>query len=133
MKNTFKVIRETWYSSGVEAELEGIKICCQLNDQDKTLENEKKIVRRLIRTIKASGGHYSLSNETTERKAMETITGDSQPLYVYLGGNPVDKLQRGYVSLIYGNGNDGWDLISDHTENLTELLAPVMVWIDEQQ
>lgn len=37
----------------------------------------------------------------------------------------------GWVRFIYGNGNGGFDVISDYTINLESAIGPTMKWIDK--
>jgi hypothetical protein len=45
--------------------------------------------------------------------------------------NADGKTANGWVYLVYGN--DGWDLISDYTTNLEDMLAPINTYCDSQQ
>lgn len=38
-----------------------------------------------------------------------------------------------FVYFIWGNGNDGWDAVTDYGVSLEETLRPVFDWIDEQE
>jgi hypothetical protein len=92
-------------------------------------ELERKIVRAIVKQALAIGGTVSVydSEEWTVKKSdsMADIMGaimttDEDMLRIYNGSGE----RIGDVFLIYGN--DGWDVISDHTDSaaMDELLAP---------
>ena len=88
---------------------------------------ERSVCRRLIRTLKSAG--YTLrvhsgdewetpkaASEDTLMRAMFNL--DEAWLIVSENGKRI-----GYVYLVFGN--DGYDVISDHTMNLEAAIAPV--------
>lgn len=95
---------------------------------------EREIIKRLATEILASGHSVAVNNGEEEvlkpaRWSARAVinaccTTDDETLVVYFAGK-----QIGWISLIYGNGNNGLDLISDYTTSLEDLIKPVTEWI----
>lgn len=87
----------------------------------KRIEIEKKIVRRAIKTLVDAGytcSIYDLKDSSEKRKIFdEMISCDEERLRVRKGDI------SGWIYFVYGN--DGFDVICDHTVNLEEVLKPV--------
>jgi hypothetical protein len=89
---------------------------------------ERRITSKLVGDILAAGHMisvydgeaYALVQSTDKRQIMEALASTDQDTLFIKGadGKPV-----GVVALVYGN--DGWDVISDHTDTpaMAELLA----------
>jgi hypothetical protein len=84
---------------------------------DPTSDNERKIIRHIIRSLKAAGwalyqfydGDVMLP-VTTETEALTlAFTVDESWFYFKNGDN------RHWVYFIIGNGNDGFDIITDYS------------------
>lgn len=99
------------------------------------IEKEGKIARRTIRTLKAAGywlrvhdgEEFATPRTRSERELMAALfTTDDDRLFVYRSAD--SKGHAGWVWLVYGNS--GWDVISDHTTNLEDVLRPVMVYAE---
>jgi len=88
---------------------------------------ERKIVTRLIDDLLAAGCELSVFDGeeqhpwTTDRTAVirDIMNTDEDGLMVRRASDGL----KGSVYLVYGN--DGWDVIADHTVNLEPLLAGV--------
>lgn len=100
---------------------------------------ERDIVLKTLVTLLAAG--YSLEwdyindendgdekplNDFTLLKA-QAMACDDEHLYVY---SPKGH-RVGWVYFVYGN--DGWDVINDHTLSLEEVLAPVNEYAEKMQ
>jgi hypothetical protein len=88
---------------------------------------EKEIVSQAVTDLLAAG--YSLEvdigdgpeHEPTKDRAIidkHLFSGDEARLFVYKDGK---KKPHGWVYFVYGN--DGWDVISDHSVHLEKDLA----------
>lgn len=67
------------------------------------------------------------SKDVSKKRLLEEIfAGDDAFLTVRMAAG---KGWEGWIKLIYGN--DGWDVISDYTTNLEELLKPVNEFADK--
>lgn len=85
---------------------------------------ERRIVRKVVRDSLAAGFALSVDDGGNEIAGPYTKTGD---LYKALMETDDDRLifikdgkEVGWVRFVYGN--DGWDVISDYTVNLEEVL-----------
>ncbi len=85
---------------------------------------ERKIASQVIKSAIAAGYTFLIVNgedETETSKYTQTLNAmfqtDMDKLYLMKDGKSV-----GWVLFVYGN--DGWDVISDYTVNLEELLKP---------
>lgn len=58
---------------------------------------------------------------------MEMFATDDEYLYLWPSTSPQDKC-FGWIRFVYGN--DGYDVISDYTTNLEDLLMPVNAYAD---
>lgn len=104
-------------------------------------EVERKIVRKFVQDALAKGLRLSVSlargydiedmllGSRNEAKIMdEAFAGDECHIFVQSPDGPlVEKgvvLSKGWVYLVMGN--DGWDVISDYTTNLEDLLNGAM-------
>jgi hypothetical protein len=111
-------------------------------------EVERKIARRFVKDALAKGHRLSVSLERgydiddmllgsrDEKKIMEeAFAGDECHIFVHDADGPlVEKgvvLSEGWVYLVMGN--DGWDVISDYTTNLEDLLKGAMTVSDQYQ
>jgi len=73
------------------------------------------------------GGDWACERTTNHKVLMEAIMStDEDRLYVY---RPDDVVPFGWVFFVYGNS--GWDVLNDHTTNLSEVLEPVDAYVDE--
>jgi hypothetical protein len=87
---------------------------------------EREIATAAVRSAVQYGYTFGIDNgdaeeirTSTEEKTLAAMfQTDDERLYLYSGGQakPV-----GWVYFVYGN--DGWDVISDYTVNLEELLT----------
>lgn len=93
---------------------------------------EKRIVRRVIKSVLAAGYYVSLNNGGEEdeyrgnvRKDIlkEMFATDDEHLYLFTQQQALDgyKKPSGWVYFVYGN--DGWDVICDYTVNLEKVLT----------
>jgi len=91
---------------------------------EKRMEIERKVVRHLIRTMKAKGWIISRINDggepdedtlnPNETEAMDAVFAVDDATIYFKKGN---MLRSAYIVL----GNDGWDCIADHScSQLTE-------------
>lgn len=51
--------------------------------------------------------------------------------HIFVGGNKREGFGP-YVYLIFGNGNGGWDVISDYSTSLEDTLKPVLEFIEKE-
>lgn len=95
------------------------------------IATEGKIARRTIRAIiKAGycvsvfdGEEITLKRSTAGRAILNAMfTTDEDYLFVYPREPKAPRL--GWVFFVYGN--DGWDVVSDYTTNLEEVMRPVL-------
>ncbi len=89
-------------------------------------EVERKIVSAVIKSALLAGYEIGIDNGGDEYECKSTDYGtlmkaimatDDEHLYFHAGPNIV-----GWVYFVYGN--DGWDVLSDYTTNLEEMLKP---------
>lgn len=97
------------------------------------IEVEEKIAKRCVRDLLKAG--YSLAidnggddNESTPPmrsfKAVMAAMSDTDDEYLFVfNSHQKSKKPFGWVRFVYGN--DGWDVISDYTTNLENVLGPV--------
>lgn len=91
---------------------------CKTNEL--ILEVEAKIIRRMLRTAKGNGWNFSVYEG--EELAIG-INCDVEETIKALGSTGEDWIRfydnngvkLGFVYVIYNNGNDGLDLITDHS------------------
>lgn len=99
---------------------------------------EREIMRRTIAALLDQG--YLLQINDGEDDATEVISDaavlleaafstDEDRLRVYKPGRT--PRYHGWIHFIYGNS--GWDVISDHTTNLTEELKPLSDYADQME
>ncbi len=98
---------------------------------------EKKLAKMVISILIDEG--FSLSVHDGEELAIikcrdkkqvlaAMMSTDEDSLWVY---RPGVAERYGWLYFVYGN--DGYDVINDHTTNLEELLGPVTAEIDKMQ
>lgn len=101
----------------------------------KRIETEGKVARKAVDALLAAGFTVGVNDgEETVLKhstSVNDIMGalfstDWDYLYAY---DAETKKRVGWVHLVYGN--DGTDLVSDHTTNLEQTLAPVSAYCEE--
>ena len=94
---------------------------------------EKKIVTRTLETLIRAGYEISVYNgeEIVVKKSIQTegilekmFSVDDEQILLYKNGKRV-----GFVEFIYGN--DGWDVIADHSGHLGDVLSPVTEYANE--
>jgi hypothetical protein len=94
---------------------------------------EKKIVRKVIKDALAAGyaltvhngGDTVLEPSTNASEILETMFAtDDEYLVYYKEGKRV-----GWVYFVYGN--DGWDVVCDHTTNLEEVMQGATLLADK--
>jgi hypothetical protein len=101
---------------------------------------ERRVIRRTVRTLKAagyamrvhSGEAFECERTQNERTIMAAVQQtDAEHLYVYAPSttSATGWARMGSIFLVYGN--DGWDVIADHTVNLSEVLEPVSQYADK--
>lgn len=89
---------------------------------------EQLIVKKVITDLLAAGFALTVDDGDGEGNQLLGVTEvvdaimntDEDRLYAYKRGE--DKRCFGWILFIYGN--DGWDVISDYTTNLEEILKP---------
>ncbi len=93
---------------------------------------EKAIAKATIKALLDGGWVISVEDgeEITLRDSTSALaiygamfTTDEDTLYVKQHGSTGFDHAKGWVKFIYGN--DGYDVISDHTTNLEDVLKPV--------
>jgi hypothetical protein len=98
---------------------------------------ERAIVRKTALTFIAAGyrlrvldGEDWACDETTDLAVvMDAIMStDEDYLYAFRQMHTGEWREAGSVRFIYGN--DGWDVLADHSTNLSEVLKPVDAYVD---
>lgn len=98
---------------------------------------ERDIVTKLVDALLAKGyvlhvndGERSYPGTTADRATVLEQLGEVDDEHIEVATPNVEgKPKRvGWVRLVYGN--DGWDVISDYTMNLEDVLKPVMDYAD---
>lgn len=94
-----------------------------------TSQVQEEIVRLAVTSLVAAGYTLTVDNggdedeitNSTDVEAVLAVMGATadETLYAQLEGKPTR-----FVSLIYGYGNAGWEVISDYTAALEEVLKP---------
>jgi hypothetical protein len=77
---------------------------------------------------------FANDDANTTSKMIEGIVEEADQFdecHIFVGGDH-ETGYGPYVYLIYGNGNGGWDLISDYSVSLEETLKPVLDWIEKE-
>ena len=99
------------------------------------IRNEQEIIGKIIDAGLTAGYQFDVhdSEETTLRNstskaAIEAalMTTDEDALIV----RDSEGKRLGFISLIYGNGNHGLDVISDYSISLESPLAPVNAYLE---
>jgi hypothetical protein len=104
----------------------------------KRVSIEKRIVKATIKTLIKAGRTLAVGDgygdiHPPSRNASDIYKDimemDEDTLYVYIPDGPAGRLaEEGFVQFIYGN--DGYDVIADHTTKLEAVLAPVIQLAD---
>lgn len=102
---------------------------------------EHKIVRRTVQALLQAGFAVDVDNGGDTEELPQPYTKlsevlkvmaemDDEYLMVYRPASVADQsaVAVGWVHFVYGN--DGYDVISDYTVNLDEVLAPINAWTD---
>jgi hypothetical protein len=97
---------------------------------------EQRIVKLTVDTLLRAGFVLSVfdgEEETAITKDKKTLIDalmetDDDYIFVYQDG---EKARFGWVRFVYGN--DGWDVISDYTTNLDEVLSGVLAYAESQE
>jgi hypothetical protein len=104
---------------------------------------EKLISRRVVDELIKRGEPITVSgergydyNETFEPNIEEVdkiIASADQydEAHIFVGGSEKEGFGP-FVYLIFGNGNGGWDVISDYSTSLEDTLRPVMDFVLEE-
>ncbi|CAA2140489.1 hypothetical protein [Hyphomicrobium sp. ghe19] len=95
---------------------------------------ERRICRKTIRALKAagyelrvhSGDDWETPKKATEDNLMRAMFNlDDAWLMVFMPG---EEEREGWVRFVFGNS--GWDVMSDYTTNLEDVLKPVNDYAD---
>jgi hypothetical protein len=109
----------------------------------KRIGQEKTIVRKTIATLLNAGYLLNVNNggETNElaaptRRYFEIVDAmmqaDDDRLLVYRQEHTDAPIVRvGWIWFVYGN--DGWDVVCDHTTNLDHIMEPIATYCDSLQ
>jgi hypothetical protein len=98
----------------------------------KRIATEKRIVGKTIRALKKAGFLFRVDDGGDDMSPMLTRVNevldlcfgtDCVTVFVYVG-----LREAGWVNFVYGNG--GWDVLSDYTTNLEDVLKPVNDFAD---
>ncbi len=96
---------------------------------------EKKIITRTLDTLIKAGYEISVFNGeeivisrsiNPEAILDRMFSVDDEQILLY---KPDERKRQGWVQFIYGN--DGWDVIADHSGHLDEVLKPVSEYANE--
>jgi hypothetical protein len=77
---------------------------------------------------------FENTDSNADKKTVEAIVEECDQfdeVHIFVGGDH-ESGYGPYVYLIYGNGNGGWDLISDYSVSLEATLKPVLDWIEKE-
>lgn len=110
-----------------------------MTEFEQRIANEKAIIEKLVTTLAEQGWILVGAADTEDYEELSTheaayeqsSCADMGSIYFKKDG------KTHYVIAIYGNGNDGWDLLSDHTYNpkddFEDSMRLVYDWIDAEQ
>lgn len=95
------------------------------------VEARQKIERRIAKaavtalieagfTVSVNDGGETVLTDSIDAKAIEAAMFSTEEDHLHV--TRVSDGLRGWVLFIYGN--DGWDVIADHTVNIEEVLQP---------
>lgn len=97
-------------------------------------EIEKKIATKTLETLITAGFEISvydgqdivITRSTNVESILDKMFSvDDEQILLY---KPDDRKRHGWVQFVYGN--DGWDVIADHSGHLEEVLKPVAEFSD---
>ncbi len=101
---------------------------------------EKMIVGKVLAALIASHGSVVVDSERGYDPEAPRFTDAAEALkeadkfdecHFFVGGS-YEESYDSWVYVIYGNGNGGWDVISDYTTDLEPILKPINDWIDKE-
>lgn len=92
---------------------------------------ERRIVKLTVKTLIEAGyalsvfdGEEQTAYTTTDFKMLHDALMETDEDYLYAKKADADgKMKKSFVYFVYGN--DGWDVISDHSVSLEDVLKPV--------
>lgn len=94
---------------------------------------EWEIVVKVVDKLLRSGYELSVYSEdpaiesyTTDRQTVLSLMMEVDDEFLYA----IKDGKRSWVRFVYGN--DGYDVISDYTTDLEDVLAPIQKWIDDE-
>jgi len=73
-------------------------------------------------------------SQNDERQMVDAIVAEADQFdecHIFFGGS-YEEQYGPYVYLIFGNGNGGWDVISDYSTSLEDTLRPVLDFIEKE-
>jgi hypothetical protein len=83
-------------------------------------------------------GERGYDPDATRIKAVPATAADMlkdadryDEVHVFVGGD-IEEGYGPYVYLIFGNGNGGWDVISDYSTSLEPVLQPILDFIEKE-
>lgn len=99
-------------------------------------QTERRIVWRIILAVKKAGYTFNVNNGGDNHELPEPtgnikllldtmFATDDEHLIVFKYGK-----RFGWVYFVYGNGNDGLDVVADYTMNLDHLIDPILTAIE---
>jgi hypothetical protein len=108
----------------------------------KRIGQEKTIVRKTIAALQNAGYLLNVNNGGEENELAYPTDGyfavvdammqaDDDRLYVYTKESALRNQAIGWIWFVYGN--DGWDVVCDHTTNLDHIMDPIAAYTDSLQ
>lgn len=68
---------------------------------------------------------------STDLTAIETAAFAVDECWLLVNGPDAAGKYESFVYFIWGNGNCGWDCVSDYSTRLEAVLEPVFAWIEQ--
>jgi hypothetical protein len=105
----------------------------------KLISIETQIIQATVNALRAHGYLLGVNDGevTTIKRSVDVRevlramrTTDEDYLLVY---SSMTRARIGWVRFIYGNGNDGLDVISDYTVNLEPIMVKITEMINEYE
>lgn len=73
-------------------------------------------------TISVNDGGETVLKDSTSWAAIKAAMFSTDEDYFYVTRKVGEQTVKGWIHFVYGN--DGWDVLADHTTNLEETLTP---------
>lgn len=104
---------------------------------------EQMILRRVIGDLLAAKGKVTIDSERGYDPDAKSFTKGQVEAAVkeayefdechIMAGGDHESGYESWVYVIYGNGNCGFDMVSDYSTSLEPILAPINQWVEQIQ